>query len=61
MIRSHRRTALNRTTHARAHRVTGLSPRFIALASIATIGGAVQIGWLIMLAQGAAFAVDWLF
>jgi hypothetical protein len=37
-----------------------LTPRGFAMASVALFGVAVQIGWLVMLAEGAASVAAWL-
>ncbi|MEX2648697.1 MAG: hypothetical protein WD673_06750 [Alphaproteobacteria bacterium] len=37
-----------------------LSPRSMAIAAVAAAGLAIQVGWLLILAQGAVVAGRWL-
>lgn len=48
-------------TRAVAKTLSRMTPRGVMMASVALFGVAIQIGWLIMLAQGAAAFTDWLF
>jgi hypothetical protein len=46
---------------SRAKALTRPTPRGLALASVALFGVALQITWLVFLAQGAAAVTNWLF